>query len=133
MTSSVIPVFSWLLLILGLSYLFQADIWIRLSRDALANDYKYYTLYLLLLIFGLVVVTEHNKWIMDWNVAITIFGWSMVIKSSIFLIAPQLMKPFARLLETKLVRSWIRIAGLALTMLGAILVYNNVLNGTTGV
>ncbi|MGD2054832.1 MAG: hypothetical protein PVG45_12060 [Gammaproteobacteria bacterium] len=133
MSSTVVPVFSWLLLILGLSYLFQADIWIRLSRDALANDYKYYTLYLLLLIFGLVVVTEHNKWTMDWNIAITIFGWSMVIKSAIFLITPQLMRPLRKLLEKAFIRNWIRIAGLVLTILGAILVYNNVFNGSTGV
>jgi hypothetical protein len=133
MTSSVVPVVSWLLLILGLSYLFQADIWIRLSLDALANDYKYYTLYLLLLIFGLVVVTEHNKWTMDWNVVITVFGWSMVIKSTIFFITPQLMRPFRKLLETAFITNWIRIAGFVLTILGAILVYNNVFNSTTGV
>jgi hypothetical protein len=133
MTNTIVPVFSWLLLILGLSYLFQATIWIRLSRDALANDYKYYTLYLLLLIFGLVVITEHNKWIMDWNVVITVFGWSMVIKSAIFLIAPQLMEPFAKLLEMGFVKNWIRIAGVVLTIVGAILVYNNVFSASSGI
>jgi hypothetical protein len=128
MTSTVVTVFSWLLLVLGLSYLFQADIWIRLSRDALANDHKYYTLYLLLLIVGLVVVTEHNKWTTDWNVAITVLGWAMVIKSAIFFIAPRLMDPFAKLLELDFIKIWIRTAGLVLTVLGAVLVYHNVFN-----
>ena len=98
MTSTVVSVFSWLLLVVGLSCLFQADIWIRLSRDALANEHKYYTLYLLLLIVGLVVVTEHNKWTTDWNVAITVLGWAMVIMSAIFLIEPRLMDPFAKMI-----------------------------------
>ena len=128
MTSTVVSVFSWLLLVVGLSCLFQADIWIRLSRDALANEHKYYTLYLLLLIVGLVVVTEHNKWTTDWNVAITVLGWAMVIKSAIFLIAPRLMDPFAKLLELDFIKIWIRTAGVVLTVLGAVLVYHNVFN-----
>jgi hypothetical protein len=128
LNSTVVPVCSWLLLILGLSYLFQADTWIRLSRDALANAHKYYTLYLLLLVFGLFVVTGHNRWAMEWNVVITIIGWSMVIKSAIFFIAPGLMEPFGKLLELSFIRNWIRVAGLMLAILGAILVYTNVLN-----
>ena len=128
MNDTLVPVCSWLLLILGLSYLLQADTWIRLSRDALANAHKYYTLYLLLLVFGLFVVTGHNNWAMEWNVVITILGWSMVIKSAIFFIAPGLMEPFGKLLELNFIRNWIRAAGLMLAIAGAILVYTNVIN-----
>jgi hypothetical protein len=132
-TNLVVPVFSWLLLVLGLSYLFQADTWIRLSRDALANSHRYYTLFLLLLIVGLIVINGHNMWEMDWNVAITFIGWAMVIKSAIFLIAPGLMAPIAKWLEFGFIRNWIRIAGLVLTILGSILVYNNVFNTVSGI
>ena len=132
MANVVVPVFSWLLLILGVSYIVQAETWIRLSKDALANPHKYYTLYLLLLITGLVIVTEHNKWSMDWNVVITLLGWAMVIKSILFLVAPRWADPFAILLETGIVKNWIRIAGALLTTLGAILVYQNVFNSQFG-
>ena len=132
MTSTVVPVFSWLLLILGTSYMLQAETWIRLSKDALANAHKYYTLYLLLLITGLVVVTAHNKWSMDWNVTITFFGWGMVIKSTLFFVAPRWADPFARLLDMGFVESWIRAAGAVLALLGAILVYQNVFNNQFG-
>lgn len=132
MTSTVVPVFSWLLLILGVSYLLQAETWIRLSKDALANAHKYYPLYLFLLIFGLVIIVEHNKWSMGWNVAITFFGWAMVIKSTVLLLAPQLMEPFIRLIDMSPIKNWIRTAGALLATLGAILVYQNVFNGRFG-
>ena len=132
MTSTVVPVFSWLLLILGVSYVLQAETWIRLSRDALANAHKYYPLYLFLLIFGLVIIVEHNKWSMGWNVAITFFGWAMVIKSTVLLLAPQLMEPFIRLIDMSPIKNWIRTAGALLATLGAILVYQNVFNGRFG-
>jgi membrane-bound ClpP family serine protease len=132
MTSTVVPVFSWLLLILGVSYLLQAETWIRLSKDALANAHKYYPLYLFLLIFGLVIIVEHNKWSMGWNVAITFFGWAMVIKSTVLLLAPQLMEPFIRLIDMSPIKKWIRTAGALLATLGAILVYQNVFNGRFG-
>ena len=80
------------------------------------------------MIVGLVVVTEHNEWTMDWNLAITVFGWAMVIKSVIFFIAPRLMDPFAKLLELGFIKTSIRIAGVFLSILGVILVYNNVFN-----
>lgn len=132
MTSTVVPVFSWLLLILGVSYLLQAETWIRLSKDALANAHKYYPLYLFLLIFGLVIIVEHNKWSMGWNVAITFFGWAMVIKSTVLLLSPQLMEPFIRLIDMSPIKNWIRTAGALLATLGAILVYQNVFNGRFG-
>ena len=132
MTSTVVPVFSWLLLILGVSYLLQAETWMRLSKDALANAHKYYPLYLFLLIFGLVIIVEHNKWSMGWNVAITFFGWAMVIKSTVLLLAPQLMEPFIRLIDMSPIKNWIRTAGALLATLGAILVYQNVFNGRFG-
>lgn len=128
MTSTVVPVFSWLLLILGISYLLQAETWIRLSRDALANTHQYYTLYLLLLITGLVVVTEHNTWSTDWNIVITVMGWGMVIKSVLFFVVPKWADPFARLLEKGYVVKWIRIVGIVLALVGAILVNRNVFN-----
>ena len=132
MTSTVVPVFSWLLVILGVSYLLQAETWIRLSKDALANAHKYFPLYLFLLIFGLVTIVEHNKWSMGWNVAITFFGWAMVIKSTVLLLAPQLMEPFIRLIDMSPIKNWIRTAGALLATLGAILVYQNVFNGRFG-
>lgn len=132
MTSTVVPVFSWLLLILGISYVLQAETWIRLSKDALANAHKYYPLYLFLLIFGLVIIVEHNKWSMGWNVAITFFGWAMVIKSTVLLLAPQLMEPVIRLIDMSPIKNLIRTAGVVLATLGAILVYQNVFNGRSG-
>ncbi len=132
MTGTVVQVFSWLLLVLGLSYMLQAEIWIRLVKDAMANTHKYYTLYLLILITGLVVVTEHNRWSLGWNVAITFFGWAMVIKSVVFFIAPQLMEPFTKLVDMGFIKTWIRTAGAVLATLGTILVYQNVFNSQFG-
>ena len=53
-----------------------------LGKTIKRTDYTYFTVstgYVSLLM-GLVTVILHNLWVADWRVAITIFGWSTLIK-----------------------------------------------------
>jgi hypothetical protein len=39
-------------------------------------------------IAGLAVVLSHNVWEASWRVIVTLFGWSSLIKGSVYLLAP---------------------------------------------
>lgn len=43
------------------------------------------------LLMGLVTVILHNVWVMDWRVAITILGWSTLLKGIIKIGFPELI------------------------------------------
>jgi hypothetical protein len=129
MTETTAVVMSWFILFLGLSYLLQARRWATWIKEygEQAGDLYLTLLFALFLLAGLVVVSTHNIWVLDWPVVITIFGWGMVIKSVLLLVAPP---------TAKMMADWwavgadtIRLGGIAATLLGAILVYQNVLAG----
>ena len=71
---------------------------------------------------GLAVVAGHNVWEADCPVAITLFGWILVAKSTLFLMFPQSIRLFSDWSDA-IKTTWIRVAGLLLALLGAILVY----------
>lgn len=120
----IIPlVVSWLLLILGLSYAVNTAMWLRVVRDAMAQPAHYFYLVILTLVLGLAVVAGHNVWVADWPVAITLFGWILVVKSTLFLLFPQSIRLFSDWSDA-FMTTWIRVAGLLLALLGAILVYH---------
>lgn len=122
MSEIVSAVISWMLLGLGLSYVFQAAQWTRLAKEAMDNPYRYFPLILFIFVVGLTVVKTHNIWTFGWPVVITLLGWSMAIKGFAFLIFPQAMKKFAGWSE-KFMQGYIRVSGIILALIGAILVY----------
>lgn len=122
MQDVVSTVIAWLVLLLGLSYMVQASQWAELARDALRYPHQYFPMVMMILVIGLTVVALHNVWVADWPVVITLLGWIMVLKSMLFLLAPQLMTVFVAWAKASLAL-WIRVAGLLLATLGAILVY----------
>ena len=65
--------------------------WLRVVRDAMARPADYFHLVILTLVLGLAVVAGHNVWVADWPVVITLFGWILVVKSTLFLLFPQSM------------------------------------------
>jgi uncharacterized membrane protein YphA (DoxX/SURF4 family) len=121
----IIPqVVAWLLLILGLSYAVNTAIWLRVARDAMARPAHYFFLVILTLVLGLAVVAGHNVWVADWPVAVTLFGWILVAKSTLFLLFPQSVRLF-RDWPDAFMTTGIRAAGLLLALLGGILVYQS--------
>ena len=115
-------VLSWMILILGLSYLLQPGNWIQLIQEMTEKPHRAYPFVFFVLIFGLTVVATHNVWEGGWPVVITIFGWLMAIKGAIFLCMPGSATFYRNWSETTF-RSMLRIAGAVYVVLGAILVY----------
>lgn len=116
------PVVAWLLLILGLSYGLNTAMWLRVARDAMDRPAHYFYMVILTLVLGLAIVAGHNVWVADWPVAVTLFGWILVAKSTLFLLFPQSIRLFSDWSDA-FMTTWIRVAGLLLALLGGILVY----------
>ena len=124
MSETVTFVMSWFILVLGLSYILQKDAWKRVVEEFLSKEdiHTIIPMTMFMLVFGLAVVANHNIWEMSMRVVITIFGWSLTIKGALYMICPdigaKIARPFLPIIET-----WIRVAGVLITLLGALLVY----------
>ena len=118
-------VVAWLLLVLGLSYIANTPMWLRVVRDAMAEPARYFFIVILTLVLGLLIIATHNCFVADWPVVVTLFVWILAVKSALFLLFPQVMGIFSGWTD-RFMTTWIRAGGLLLVMLGAILVYRSI-------
>ena len=123
MTDTVTFVMSWFILMLGLSYLLQQKMWFRLVNEFSDSQEqnRLLPLMMLLFIFGLAVIVNHNIWEMSMRVVITVFGWSMTIKGGLYLIWPQFAEKLIPYFQP-IMKTWIWIAGVIISLLGLVLV-----------
>jgi len=122
MASVVAHVVSVVMFVLGVSYLVQAREWIRVSREVIEAPHRFLVPALAMLATGVAIISVHNDWVPAWTLAITLSGWILVVKGTLFLVLPQMATKFARWPEAVLVAS-IRAAGAMLAALGAMLTY----------
>ncbi len=120
-------IFSIFILVLGISYFTQSQLWLKLAKTFIHKHYQILPFALLTLLIGLTIVATHNRWELSWNILITLLGWIIVIKSSIFLIFPRIAIQFALNFKQSL-SLIIRMSGLIMVILGAILFYKNILS-----
>jgi uncharacterized protein YjeT (DUF2065 family) len=119
LVSYVAPV---VMLVLGLSYLLATEHWVKLAREILETPHRFLVGALGLLAAGLVVVVAHNWWHPSLGVVVTVFGWILVLKGAAFLLFPQISRGVTGWSDG-LLKTSVRVGGLVLTVLGAILTY----------
>jgi hypothetical protein len=73
------------------------------------------------LIFGALIVSVHNIWVMDWAVIITILGWWAIIKGVGILAFPRFLDLFSFI--SKRSDSFYRVIGLIYSLFGLFLAY----------
>ena len=70
---------------------------------------------------GLAIVNNHNVWIADWPVIITLFGWAMMIGGAIRTALPSVVKSVGgAMMEAP---AMIRISAVVWLLIGAFLTY----------
>ena len=69
------------------------------------------------LLVGMLLVANHNIWVKDWSVIVTIFGWAAVIKGILFMAFPESLGWFRGWFKNT--QSW----GVLLVILGLIFSY----------
>ncbi|MGR9108695.1 MAG: hypothetical protein ACU843_17390 [Gammaproteobacteria bacterium] len=124
MNELILNVFSWFMLVLGLSYLLQCENWIRLAGALEDTTFRFYPLSLLILVMGLVIVHTHNIWVFGWPLAVTLLGWLLVIKNTVYLLCTSWLDQLV--LTTRNMRLWIRVTGAIFTLVGGVLVLQSI-------
>ena len=71
------------------------------------------------LILGLITVWTHNDWYFGYPIIITLFGWILLIKASLWLLIPRHLIRLAKKMSFIIKSSWFHIVyGLALLLIG---------------
>jgi len=93
---------------------------LKLEQEAAQNRLWIYTSGFFILILGVLLVVSHSVWVWDWRVIITILGWTVLLKGSMRIFFPGLVK---RLIEKKTRSGRFWLAEAAALLIGLYLVY----------
>ncbi len=96
-----------LLVLLGLTTLFNPKVLQEVGRDFLASPALIFIGGVMALLAGLAIVATHNFWVAGWPVIITLFGWLAVLGGILRIGFPTLTKRIGRamLAKTTLLRA----------------------------
>ena len=110
-----------ILLVVGISILIDEKSFRAMAKEVLGSRALIYLFGIIDLLLGLVLVTVHNVWVMDWRVIITLIGWISIVRGVVrMLCTSYIMKN-----GPKLLRKQGLLIGVAIVMLilGAVLSY----------
>lgn len=77
-----------LLMLVAIGFLYNQDHYAKMVEHFLKNAELYYFSGVMALLVGLFIVINHNIWIADWRVIITVIGWLSVLKGVIRIVFP---------------------------------------------
>jgi hypothetical protein len=111
-------------LLLGLSHLFRAQLWIDFFVLVKRTGVSAAIIPMYTLPIGLLLIAGHNVWVWGWPVFLTLAGWMMTIKSGAYLLVPSLAD---RMLDKKAVRSprSFQAAGALMAAIGGVLTWRS--------
>jgi uncharacterized protein YjeT (DUF2065 family) len=106
----------------GLSHVLQPRLWVRFFERVEATGIGSLIIPMYSLPLGLFLIATHNIWTWDWPVAITIAGWGLTLKSSLYFLVPSAAD---RMLNTQMAKSSLsfQVAGGVMAILGAIITW----------
>lgn len=108
-----------ILVVIGLTVLFKLEVLRDVARDVMAGSGLLFVAGILALLAGLVLVNTHNRWVWDWPVIITAFGWISILGGIVRIAFPGFARDFGgRMLARE---GMLRVMGGAQLLLGAFL------------
>ena len=88
MEAAIQEIFSPVWLILGISRAVHSRLWLDLIAEIRKSRFAGFFMGVSALPVGLLLIVGHNKWVLDWPLFITVVGWGMAIKGTIYLLVP---------------------------------------------
>jgi len=110
-----------LLLILGLSLLLYTDVWRKLAGEWEKNHFTLYSIMVVNILFGLLIINTHNVWELTPYVAITLVGWVGFLKAAAYFLLPG--KSYVDMCKSLNNKSIYQLSGLVAAVLGGWLSY----------
>ena len=84
------------MLLVGVSLLANEIAFRKMAQEFLRSPALMFFSGMIILPAGLAVVLNHNVWVMDWRVIITLLGWIAMISGAIRVFAPDRVTKFGR-------------------------------------
>ncbi len=89
MDTVIQQIFSPAWLIVGISRILHPNLWTDLIADIGKSRFAGFWMRSFALTVGLFLIVGHNKWVLDCPLFITVVGWGMAIKGTIYLLVPK--------------------------------------------
>jgi hypothetical protein len=110
-----------ILLVAALAMLANPKDLLEIAREFLKSRALIYVTGVLAMLGGLAIVKNHNVWVANWPVIITLLGWALVIGGAFRIALPSAVQSIGgAMLERPAV---IRIAGAVWVLIAALLTY----------
>ncbi len=93
----------------------------EMTREFLKDRALIFVTGVLAMLGGLAIVNNHNFWIADWSVMITLFGWAMFIGGAVRIALPSVVRSIGSAMMEKPIM--IRVSGAVWALIGAFLTY----------
>lgn len=90
MANDVGVFFSFVFFLIGASYLASTKEWLAFYQSLAEKSYSGILIALFTLPAGLVILSFHNNWALDFPIFVTLMGWGMMIKGVVYLLFPSL-------------------------------------------
>lgn len=110
-----------ILLVAAVTMLADAKDLQEMARDFLKDRALIYVTGVLAMLGGLAIVNNHNIWIADWPVLITLFGWAMIIGGAVRMALPSAVRSIGGAMIKN--PTMIRVSGAVWALIGAFLIY----------
>ena len=109
------------LLVAAIATLADAKELQEMAREFLKDRALIYVTGVLAMLGGLAIVNNHNIWIADWPVIITLFGWAMIIGGAVRMALPSVARSIGgAMMENP---TMIRVSSAVWAPIGAFLIY----------
>lgn len=122
MAMTLQAIFGPAILIFGLFHLLQPALGVRFFVELRKTGLATLIIPMYTLPCGLVLVVGHKEWVWDWPLFLTLGGWGMTIKSTVYLLVPQTAEWTMARVDRYPPMSW-RVLGIAMALLGAVLTW----------
>lgn len=92
--------FSFYIILTLIPMLFKAKNFKKTYNDLLASSVSTTSVGILTLILGIILVMNHNVWVKDWTVVVTILSWWLLVKGFLLVYFPnRIVKPTKNILK----------------------------------
>lgn len=114
--------FSMVFFLVGFSHMICPKEWEAFFRDLAEKTYAGLIIAMYSLPVGLVILSFHNSWVLEFPVFVTICGWILTLKSILYMLFPEL--PRKKILRRKHLRRDLQAVGGFMMLFGALSVFS---------
>lgn len=108
--------------LMGIGFIVSSEQYLRMIDDVKKNSAVLLTFGGINLIIGYLLVVNHNIWVWDWPVVITVIGWAALLKGVVIIAFPRTHLGIADWFVVTLSRNE-KMLGAILLALGVVLTY----------